>query len=54
MAKSGASACPAWLAWVTLVIGVLYLIADFGWFNWGVSWYTALFILAGLYYVTMK
>jgi hypothetical protein len=53
MAKS-MGCCPAWFAWVTLIVGVLYLIADLGWFNWGISWYTALFVLAGLYYVTMK
>ncbi len=46
--------CPAWMGWVTLIVGVLYLMADFGWFNWGVSWYTALFVLVGLYYVTGK
>jgi len=50
MAKNMGS-CPAWLSWVTLIVGVLYLIADFGWFNWGVSWYTSLFVLVGLYYV---
>ena len=46
--------CPAWLAWVTLIIGILYLLADLAVFNWGISWWTAAFVLMGLYYVSNK
>ena len=51
-----ADACkiPSWLAWVVLIVGILYLLADLNVFNWGISWFTALFILAGLCYVTNK
>ena len=48
------SDCPNWVAWVTLVAGVLYLLADLGVFNWGISWWTAAFVLMGLCAVTNK
>ena len=44
--------CPSWLKWLTLIVGILYLIADIGWFDWGISWWTAAFVLAGLCCVT--
>ena len=46
--------CPGWLAWITLIAGVLYLLADLGVFNWGISWWTAAFVLLGLWGVSMK
>lgn len=46
--------CPGWIAWVTLIAGVLYLLADLGIFSWGISWWTAAFVLTGLYCVTAK
>jgi hypothetical protein len=35
--------------WVWLVAGLLYLLADFAVFDWGVSWYTVLFVVLGLH-----
>ena len=46
--------CPAWMAWVTLIVGILDLFADLSVFDWGISWWTALFVLMGLYYVSGK
>jgi hypothetical protein len=44
---------PAWLNWVALVIGVLYLLADLGVFVWWtVNWWTAAFVLWGLWKVS--
>lgn len=35
--------------WVFLIVGILYLIKDFGgWDFWGIQWYTVLFLLIGL------
>ena len=35
--------------WVILIIGVLYLLNDLGWWNvWVVNWWTAVFVLVGL------
>ncbi|MEK6835914.1 MAG: hypothetical protein AABX55_02730, partial [Nanoarchaeota archaeon] len=38
--------------WVVLVVGVLFLLRDFGWLGgwdfWGVQWWTAVFLLVGL------
>jgi len=49
---------PGWLAWVILVAGVLYLLADLRIFftsgSWGINWWTVAFILIGMYYVTNK
>lgn len=42
---------PNWIAWLFLVLGVIYLIADFGTFSFPVSWWSALFILFGLAHV---
>lgn len=40
--------CRTW-GWVFLVIGILYLLRDFGGVRWwGISWWTVLFILTGL------
>jgi hypothetical protein len=39
-----------WLAWIILIVGVLYLLQDTGvitWFGW-LNWWTALFIVLGL------
>ena len=48
--------CPAWVAWVTLIAGILYLLADLGIFEWWgtFNWYTIAFLLIGLCYVTKK
>lgn len=46
--------CPAWVAWVTLIAGILYLLADLAVFNWGISWYTTAFVLIGLCLVANK
>lgn len=42
--------CPAWWYWLVLIVGVLYLLVDFGAFSmWGtINWWTAAFILMGL------
>jgi hypothetical protein len=43
--------CMRVLGWVMLVIGVLYLLSDLGLFTWfgaTFSWFTVVFILAGL------
>ncbi len=40
--------CGKMWAVVLLIVGLLFLAADFGWFNWGISWYTAGFLLVGL------
>jgi len=42
--------CPVWWSWLVLIVGVLYLLADFGAFAWWgtISWYTAAFILFGI------
>jgi len=46
--------CPAWFGWVTLIAGILYLLADLGVFDWGISWWTALFVLTGLWCISGK
>jgi|FLOH01.1.fsa_nt_gi hypothetical protein len=42
--------CPVWLAWLTLVVGIVFLLADLieGWAFWGIQWWSAAFILIGL------
>lgn len=43
--------CPAWFNWAVLVVGVLYLLGDLGLFTWFsdvFSWWTVVFVLAGL------
>ncbi|MFC2133821.1 hypothetical protein ACFLTH_04330 [Bacteroidota bacterium] len=45
--------CPAWMAWVVLVLGVLFLLKDLGiWTFWDINWWTVVFVLAGLWKVT--
>ncbi len=35
--------------WVILIIGLLYLSADLGWWDfWNIQWWTVAFILVGL------
>ena len=44
--------CTALHGWIILIVGVLFLLVDFGiWSFWGIQWWTALFILVGLSYV---
>lgn len=48
---------PVWLNWVVLVVGVLYLVGDLGfWTVWSqnIEWYTVAFVLAGLAKVSPK
>jgi len=45
---------PGWLSWVILISGVLYLLADLGIFNWGISWWTAAFVFLGLWSLSIK
>lgn len=33
---------------LTLVTGALFLLADLGMWDWGISWWTAAFLLIGL------
>lgn len=43
--------CPAWFSWAVLLAGVLYLLGDLGLFTWFsdvFSWWTVVFVLAGL------
>lgn len=44
------SKCWMWKGVVILVVGLLYLLDDYGYgfMWWQVSWYTALFVLMGL------
>jgi hypothetical protein len=43
---------PGWMSWLVLIIGVLYLLQNYGvalaW--WKVQWQTAAFLLLGLWY----
>ena len=43
---------PGWMSWLVLIIGVLYLLQNYGvalaW--WKVDWSTAAFLLLGLWY----
>jgi len=41
--------CSKWLGAVVFIVGILFLLGDFGiWPFWGISWWTAAFILAGV------
>ena len=44
----GCHKCSKITATLFVILGLLFLAADFGWFNWGLSWYTALFLLLGV------
>ena len=38
--------------WSFLVLGVLFLLQDLNWWNfWGISWYTALFVVVGVAHI---
>jgi len=51
MAKKKSDTCKG-LAWVALIVGILYLLQDLAVITfWNISWYTMGFILVGLYYV---
>ncbi len=34
--------------WIWLIAGILFLLADLAVFDWGISWYTVLFVVMGL------
>lgn len=39
--------CGAW-GWVLLIVGLLFLLQDLGWWNFfGLKWWTVAFLLAG-------
>ena len=40
--------CCMYCGVLTLVVGVLFLLADLGVWDWGISWWTAAFLLLGL------
>lgn len=43
--------CPKWVSWVILVVGVIYLLQDWGVSAvsfWKFNWWTVAFVLAGL------
>lgn len=40
------------LAWLFLVIGVLFLLQDLGWIRWWtLSWFTLLFLVFGIWHL---
>lgn len=46
--------CPKWLGWLVLVVGILFLLADYGvsWMAWWkLGWFTTVLILLGLHKV---
>ena len=46
--------CKTW-GWIILIVGVIYLLQDLGsaaW--WPFSWYTSLFVIAGLKWAFAK
>lgn len=44
--------CAPWFAWLVLIVGVLYLLADLGTFTMMLNWYTVAFLLLGIKYLT--
>ena len=47
--------CPAWCAWIVLIIGIIYLLQDLNVWNWWpFNWWTVLFVLMGLKFVFHK
>ena len=40
--------CAGISSWLWLIVGVLFLLADLGVWNWGISWWTAAFLVCGL------
>ncbi len=44
----GCAKCHRACGWIVFILGVLFLLRDFGiWDFWGVSWWTALFLVCG-------
>jgi hypothetical protein len=44
-----AKKCKGWIGWLILIVGILFLLVDFGiWNFFGISWYSAAFVLIGL------
>jgi len=45
----GKDCCPTWLGIITLIVGIMFLLEDFGtWGFLGINWWTAMFILIGV------
>ena len=41
--------CKGWTGLLLLIFGILFLLADLNvWNFWGISWYTVLFVIAGI------
>jgi len=40
--------CSGIKGWLFLIAGLLFLLADFGVFDWGISWWSAAFVIVGL------
>lgn len=48
MCMYGCKKCSTVSGVLLLVLGLVFLLGDLGVWNWGVSWYSALFILLGV------
>ena len=47
--------CHGLTGWLLLIFGILFLLVDLGvWNFWGISWYTVLFVLAGIAMLACK
>ncbi|MFH1770061.1 MAG: hypothetical protein ABH828_00720 [archaeon] len=49
--------CSGWIGWLVLLVGLFYLLVDYGvgWMGWWkLSWFTTVLILFGLHKITKK
>ncbi|HLD05489.1 MAG TPA: hypothetical protein VJG90_07250 [Candidatus Nanoarchaeia archaeon] len=47
--------CMGFCGWLTLIIGVLFLLRDFNvWNFWNIQWWTVMFIFMGLCHLGMR
>jgi len=47
--------CPAWMSWLVLIVGIIYVLADLNivaW--WNLNWWSVAFVLCGLVGVMKK